>query len=57
MIRRANMLMATQVKSKKRLVEEDEVDTIPDKRMKVSESVSLFRTPQVVIGGIFNPPV
>lgn len=56
-IRRANMLMATQVKSKKRLVEEDEVDTIPDKRMKVSESVSLFRTPQVVSGGIFNPPV
>ena len=51
------MLMATQVKSKKRLVEEDEVDTIPDKRMKVSESVSLFRTPQVVSGGIFNPPV
>jgi len=56
-IRRANVLMATQVKSKKRLVDEEEGDLIPDKRMKVSESVSVFRTPQIVTGGIFNPPV
>ena len=49
--------MATQVKSKKRPVDEEEGDPIPDKRMKVSESVSVFRTPQVMSGGIFNPPV
>jgi len=56
-IRRANVLMATQVKSKKRLVDDEGGDLIPDKRMKVSESVSVFRTPQIVTGGIFNPPV
>ena len=60
-IRRANALMATQLRGRKRLVEEvdvEEVDVevIPDQRSRVGESVSVFRTPQLGTGGIFNPP-
>merc|ERR1712106_402653 len=55
-IRRANALMATQLRGKKRVVEEVEVEVedMPEKRSKVGESVSVFRTPQIASGGIFN---
>jgi len=49
--------MATQLRGKKRVVEEVEVEDMPEKRSKVGESVSVFRTPQIASGGIFNPPV
>ena len=59
MIRRANALMATQLRGKKRLVEEVEMEQeVPDKRSRMGESVSvsLFKTPQLGVGGIFDPP-
>ena len=43
-IRRANALMATQLRGSKRLVEELYVEVIPDKRARVGEPVSVFRT-------------
>jgi len=55
-IRRATALMNTQVKGRKRLVEEVDGDELPDKRSRVGEAVSVFRTPQLGTGGIFNPP-
>ena len=55
-IRRATALMNTQVKGRKRLVEEVDGDEIPDKRSRVGEAVSVFRTPQLGTRCIFNPP-
>ena len=43
-IRRANALMATQLRGSKRLVEELYVEVIPYKRARVGEPVSVFRT-------------
>eukprot|EP00092_Neocalanus_flemingeri_P094274 GFUD01119867.1.p1 GENE.GFUD01119867.1~~GFUD01119867.1.p1 ORF type:complete len:515 (-),score=128.52 GFUD01119867.1:119-1663(-) len=55
-VRRATALMATQLRGKKRLVEEIEAEPVPDKRSRVGESMSVFRTPQLGVGGIFDPP-
>ena len=47
--------MATQLRGKKRLVETEHES---EKRMRVGDgvSVSAFTSPQVGVGGVFNPP-
>ena len=59
MTRRANELMATQLKGKKRLMEEVDIvkmDHLPEKRAKIAATCTLFKTPQFGNGGIYNPP-
>jgi len=58
-IMRARALMATQLRGKKRLVEEVETDQESDKRLRVGDgvSVSVFKSPQLGEGGVFNPPI
>ena len=56
MIMRAKALMATQLRGKKRLVEEVETDHESDKRLLVQNGVSVFviKSPQLGVGGVFN---
>ena len=56
MIMRAQALRATQLRGKKRLVEEVETDHESEKRLRVANgvSVSVIKSPQLGVGGVFN---
>ena len=56
MVRRANSLMNSQIKGKKRVVEDTDVENVQMKKAKIGDTAIVFKTPELGSGGVFNPP-